>query len=273
MNNVIVSGSFDDIRFRDIRFLEIAARLGSLDVLLWSDKLIQQFEGEPPKFNEDERMYFLKAVRYVNNVILVDELPERDAFIINEDIRPSTWVVREADDSPFKRSFCSENEIVYRVISEEELVNSPLSPLKIEIDDSAEQKVIVTGCFDWLHSGHVRFFEETSELGDLYVVLGHDENVRLLKGEGHPQFPEYERRYMVQSIRFVKQAMVSSGHGWMDAEPEIALLKPDIYAVNEDGDKPEKQAFCAQKGLEYVVLKRSPKEGLPQRTSTDLRGY
>ena len=78
---------------------------------------------------------------------------------------------------------------------------------------------------------------------------------------------------MVQSIRYVKQALVSSGQGWMDAEPEIALIKPDIYAVNEDGDKPEKQAFCQEHGLDYVVLKRLPKEGLPRRKSTALRGF
>ena len=51
---------------------------------------------------------------------------------------------------------------------------------------------------------------------------------------------------MVQaSIRYVKQALISTGHGWMDAEPEIERIKPDMYAVNEDGDKPEKRAFCA----------------------------
>ena len=78
---------------------------------------------------------------------------------------------------------------------------------------------------------------------------------------------------MVQSVRCVKQALISSGHGWMDAGPEIAVIKPDIYAVNEDGDVPEKRAFCKAHGIEYVVLKRMPKEGLPTRQSTHLRGF
>ena len=139
--------------------------------------------------------------------------------------------------------------------------------------DSGRKKVIVTGCYDWFHSGHVRFFEETSALGDLYVVVGHDENLRLLKGDGHPMFPEEERRYMVGSIKFVKQALISSGSGWLDAEPEIDAICPDIYAVNEDGDRPEKQEYCGANGIEYRVLKRLPKEGLPKRQSTDLRGF
>ncbi len=133
--------------------------------------------------------------------------------------------------------------------------------------------MLVTGCYDWLHSGHVRFFEEAAQLGDLYVVVGNDVNVRYLKGEGHPLISQDERRYMVQAIRFVKQALITSGLGWMDAEPEIAWVKPDIYLVNEDGDKPEKRAFCQEHGLEYVVLKRLPKDGLPRRESTHLRGF
>jgi cytidyltransferase-like protein len=71
----------------------------------------------------------------------------------------------------------------------------------------------VTGCFDWFHSGHVRFFEEVSALGDVYAVVGSDRNVRLLKGEGHPLLPQEERRYLVRSVRFVTQALVSSGTG------------------------------------------------------------
>jgi hypothetical protein len=77
----------------------------------------------------------------------------------------------------------------------------------------------------------------------------------------------------VQSVRFVTQALISSGQGWMDAEPEIERIRPDIYVVNEDGDQPEKREFCNQHGLEYVVLRREPKPGLPRRRSTDLRGF
>ncbi len=86
-------------------------------------------------------------------------------------------------------------------------------------------------------------------------------------------FPQEERRYMVQSIRFVKQALISSGSGWMDAEPEISRIQPDIYVVNEDGDKPEKRDFCQTNMIKYIVLKRTPKEGLPRRQSVDLRGF
>ena len=174
--------------------------------------------------------------------------------------------------------------MVYRVFTAEDLAGFPESTentrnairntqYAIRHSPSARPKVIVTGCYDWLHSGHVRFFEEVSELGDLYVAAGNDANVRHLKGEGHPLQCQEERRYMVGAIRYVTQALITSGHGWMDAEPDIERLKPAMYAVNEDGDKPEKRAFCAEHGLEYVVLKRTPKAGLSKRSSTDLRGF
>ena len=270
MRQVVVSGGFDGVRSRHLRFLEEAAKLGDLCVLLWSDDAVRDQTGGNPQFPEEERLHFLSAVRYISQASLVDEagdaLPTVDGF------QPDVWAVDAASDSDRKREFCLRQRISYSAFPDEELAGFPKREVG-QSSGSTTKKVIVTGCFDWLHSGHIRFFEEVAQLGDLYVCVGHDANVRLLKGEGHPLFPEEERRYMAQSIRYVEQALVSTGEGWMDAAPEIARMKPDIYAVNEDGDKPEKRAFCEEHGLEYVVLRRAPKEGLPRRTSTDLRGF
>jgi cytidyltransferase-like protein len=157
------------------------------------------------------------------------------------------------------------------VFSDEQLGGFPEQPMALPT--SGRKKVVVTGCYDWLHSGHIRFFEEVSHLGDVYVVVGHDANIRLLKGPGHPAFSQQERRYMVSSIRYVTQALVSTGEGWLDADPEIQKIRPDIYAVNEDGDRGGKRDYCIRAGIEYRVLKRIPAPGLPQRSSTDLRGF
>jgi cytidyltransferase-like protein len=273
MKYIIVTGSFDDLRARDFRFLEEASKLGSLHVLLWPDETIRHVEGKQPKFPQAERMYMLQAIRYVAGLTLVTGGVEQNAIPQIDAIQPDVWVVDEMNDNGQTRSYCEARGMAYHVVRENVLRRLP--PATIEADEAPtlRKKVIVTGSFDWLHSGHVRFFEETAALGDLYVVVGHDDNIKLLKGEGHPLFPQDVRRYIVQSFRYVKQALISSGHGWMDAEPEIARIKPDIYAVNEDGDRPEKRAFCEHHGLEYIVLKRLPKEGLPKRQSTALRGF
>lgn len=273
MRTVIVSGSFDDMRSRHIRFLEEASKLGRVHVLLWSDETVQAMAGKPPRFPQEERHYLLQAVRYVNEVSLFTGRDEKDMASYLDRVRPDIWAVDTTGDGAWKRACGEAHGVSYRVLSESHLEGFPLLPVDPSEMGSSRKKVIVTGCYDWFHSGHVRFFEEVSELGDLVVVVGHDRNVRLLKGEGHPMFSQDERRYMAQAIRTVKQALVSSGEGWMDAAPEIDRIKPDIYAVNEDGDKPEKRAFCKTHGLDYVVLKRAPKEGLPRRESTNLRGF
>ncbi len=269
-SQVIVSGSFDDLRSHHLRFLEEAAKLGEVNVLLWSDEAVKAVTGAPPKFQLAERQYLVEAVRYVKNVHLTGDTVDPDSLPVVAGLEPRIWAVDEKTNTPAKEAFCKRSGVEYHVLKEETLAGFPTPPPQAP---SGRKKVVATGCYDWFHSGHVRFCEEVSHLGDLYVVVGHDKNILLLKGEGHPLFPEAERRYVVGSIRYVTQALVSSGNGWMDAEPEIERIKPDMYAVNEDGDVPEKREFCKKHGLEYVVLKRTPKEGLTRRSSTNLRGF
>lgn len=273
MPNVFVAGGFDDLKSRHLRFLEESAKLGAVHVWLWPDELIARLTGKPPKFPVAERRYLLESVRFVHAVAVAgpDASDQEMAWATAPSPNGAIWAVPEEADSAAKRAFAQRAGLAYRVIRNAELAGFP--EIIPETEFSGARKVIVTGCYDWFHSGHVRFFEEVSQLGDLYVVVGHDANVRLLKGEGHPLFCQEERRYIVGAIRFVKQALVSTGHGWLDAEPEIQRLRPDVYAVNEDGDKPEKRQYCQEHGLEYAVLKRTPKEGLPRRQSTDLRGF
>ena len=273
MRNVVVTGGFDDIRSREVRFLQEASRLGDLTVILWPDKEIERLTGNPPKFSQQERRYFLESLRYIQRVCLTPGRVELNELAFITDMDRDLWVVDAQEDHYEKRIFAASYGLGYQVIHEEDLRGWPESPDCVESATGERKKVIVTGCFDWLHSGHIRFFEEASAYGDLYVAVGHDENLRLLKGAGHPLFSQEERRYMVQSVKYVHQAIITSGQGWMDAEPEIALLQPDYYLVNEDGDKPEKRDFCARRQIEYVVLKRQPKNGLPRRESTALRGF
>jgi cytidyltransferase-like protein len=275
MRTVAVSDTFDDLRSRHVRFLEEASRLGEVHVVLWPDEHIQATTGKPPKFPQEERMYLLQAIRYVQKVTLPSSLVNPDAIpdLASLSPRPQLWAVDEEADSVGKKRFCQMHGLEYQVLARDRLRGFPSETPGANLGHPTREKVIVTGCFDWFHSGHVKFFEEVSALGDLYVVVGHDANIHLLKGKGHPVFPEEERRYMVQAVRFTTEALISTGQGWMDAEPEIAMIKPDIYAVNEDGDQPEKKQFCKAHGIRYVVLKRTPKKGLQKRSSTDLRGF
>ena len=336
---VVVAGAFDNLRAKQIRFLEEAARLGEVTALLWPDELASRVEGKAPKFPQAERAYSLQAIRFVRRVVTVENaecrmqnaefeasLRQPDAWKSGEfaghpapalkgtlspsdgerdgvrgpasiprptpirargpgilsllepaaeqvGVQPDLLVVNEAQNSETTRADCQARGIDYRVLREEDLRGVPEYAPEQPGSASGRKKVLVTGCYDWVHSGHVRFFEEVSTYGDLYVVVGHDANIRLLKGPGHPLIPQAERRYVVGSIRHVTQALIATGDGWVDADPEVRRLKPDIYAVNEDGDRGGKREYCATMGIEYLVLKRTPAPGLTPRTSTDLRGF
>ncbi len=132
------------------------------------------------------------------------------------------------------------------------------------------KKVLVSGCFDMLHSGHIAFFEEAASFGDLYVALGSDATVYDLKGRP-PVNNEQERLYMVRSVGCVKEAHISRGSGLMDFVDVFHAVKPDVFVVNEDGNIPQKAALCEEEGVEYIVLERRPYADLPPRSTTDLR--
>ena len=132
------------------------------------------------------------------------------------------------------------------------------------------KKVFVSGCYDLLHSGHVEFFRQAAQYGDLYVGIGSDATI--LDYKHHKTvYTEQERLFMVKSIKYVKDAYINAGHGIMDFIPTVDVVKPDILVVNEDGGNDEKRRFCEERGIEYVVLQRTPQEGLQARSSTSLK--
>lgn len=131
-------------------------------------------------------------------------------------------------------------------------------------------KVFVSGCYDLLHSGHVEFFRQAAQFGDLYVGIGSD---KTYLGYKHRKtvYGEQERLFMVKSIRYVKDAYINAGSGVLDFVPTLDIVKPDVFVVNSDGGSDDKRRICEERGIEYVELHRDPHEGLTARSSTDLK--
>jgi cytidyltransferase-like protein len=132
------------------------------------------------------------------------------------------------------------------------------------------KKVFVSGCYDLLHGGHIAFFKTAAAYGDLYVSIGRDENLLLLKGK-KPVFSEDERLYIVRSVRYVHDAFLASGMGMLDFEPDLNRIRPDIFLVNLDGHTPDKEKLCNKLGIKYVILDRIPEPGLPARSSSGTK--
>ena len=132
------------------------------------------------------------------------------------------------------------------------------------------KKVFVSGCYDLLHSGHVEFFQQASQFGDLYVGIGSDATYLEYKHR-KPMFPQEERLFMVRNIKAVKEAYINAGSGVIDFIPTLDIVKPDIFVVNAEGGSDAKRQLCAERGIQYIELQRTPHEGLEARSSSSLK--
>ena len=132
------------------------------------------------------------------------------------------------------------------------------------------KKVFVSGCYDLLHSGHVEFFKQASQFGDLYVGIGSDATYLEYKHR-KPMFPQEERLFMVSNIKFVKEAYINEGSGVIDFIPTLDIVQPDIFVVNAEGGSDSKRQLCEERGIQYIELERTPAEGLQARSSSSLK--
>lgn len=64
--------------------------------------------------------------------------------------------------------------------------------------------VLVGGCFDILHIGHITFLTEARKLGDtLIVLLEHDDTIKKNKGDDRPINTQQDRATILASLSMV----------------------------------------------------------------------
>ena len=131
------------------------------------------------------------------------------------------------------------------------------------------KKVFLSGSFDPLHSGHIAMFELASTLGELYVGIGSDESITAYK---HPVFrPQKERLYMVKAIRYVTDASINPGKGFIDYLHNPMFENADILIVAKERESKLMKIYCNLIKKEYLIFDRIHAQGLPIVSSTDLR--
>lgn len=99
--------------------------------------------------------------------------------------------------------------------------------------DLKTKVVLVGGCFDLLHYGHIYFLKKAKKLGNyLVVALESDENTRKLKGPKRPIHSQNRRKEMLESLRFVDKVItLPPMKSDADYERLIRRVNPDIIAV------------------------------------------
>ncbi len=121
-----------------------------------------------------------------------------------------------------------------------------------------KKKIVITGTFDLVHPGHTFLIKEASKLGEVYVIVARDINVKKFKGES-PIIPEDQRLEMVQNLKNVKKAIfgkINSDYLKIIEEinPDIIMLGPNqkvTIKMIKDGLK--------KKGLEKIKIIRLEK--------------
>jgi len=118
-------------------------------------------------------------------------------------------------------------------------VNSLAQILQSE-KEKGKKIVHCHGVFDLLHIGHIRYFEQARQMGDILIVtVTTDKYVD--KGPHRPAFAEDLRAEAVASLNCVNYVAVNP---WMTAEETLKLLKPDIYVKGAEF----KEAFSDRTG-------------------------
>ena len=93
-------------------------------------------------------------------------------------------------------------------------------------------KVFVNGTFDILHPGHLLLLQHAAGLGIVSVAIDSDRRVRLLKGSGRPFFNQHDRKYMLESLKYVNDVTIFDND--QELEHIIVVSEPDIMVKGSD---------------------------------------
>lgn len=100
------------------------------------------------------------------------------------------------------------------------------------------KKVLVGGCFDVLHPGHVIFLERAKKQGDfLVVLLEPDEKVKKLKGIKRPVHNQRERAKVLLALKSVEKViMLPNFQTEKQYDKLVKRVKPDVIAATKGTD-------------------------------------
>jgi D-beta-D-heptose 7-phosphate kinase/D-beta-D-heptose 1-phosphate adenosyltransferase len=104
--------------------------------------------------------------------------------------------------------------------------------IRRELRRKGKKVVFTNGCFDILHAGHIRLFQEAKKWGDILIVaLNDDASARRIKGTSRPIFPLAERWEILEAVEDIDFLTSFS-----EDTPQkiITTLLPDVLVKGGD---------------------------------------
>lgn len=127
--------------------------------------------------------------------------------------------------------------------------------------------VLTNGCFDLLHTGHIRYLEQARACGDaLIVAVNSDASVRELKGPERPLNGELDRAEVLAALRCVDHVTIFTGKRVTEV---IRALRPAVYAKGGDYT-PETLDAGERVALEEAGVDIRILELVPGRSTTGI---
>lgn len=104
---------------------------------------------------------------------------------------------------------------------------------KVEALRKSGKKIVFTnGCFDIIHSGHIKVLRKCRELGDVVIVgLNSDSSIRQLKGEKRPVNSLRDRVEVLSAISYVDYIIVFNE---LTPYNLVKVIKPDFLVKGGD---------------------------------------
>lgn len=119
--------------------------------------------------------------------------------------------------------------------------------------------VLVGGCFDILHMGHIEFLEKAKEKGDILIVLlESDKGVKKLKGVKRPFHSQMNRAKILSFISLINYVVLLPYLQTDEYDEIITKIKPDIIATTKGDENRIHKERQAKKvnGLVFDVIER-----------------
>jgi len=134
---------------------------------------------------------------------------------------------------------------------------------------ASKKSVLVGGCFDIVHLGHIEFLEKAKKEGEvLIVLLESDENIKKSKGDSRPINKLDDRAHFLSKLRDVDYVVKFPGiKNDGDYDELVRRINPSVIAITE-GDKriDNKKRQAEEVGAKLIEVSKL----IPQQSSSQI---
>lgn len=191
-----------------------------------SDGLVQRYDGQFSKINENERYKIVCNIKAVDKVVVVNTLDIMEVlkrvrfdvvFIENDRNENVCW-------ENYRNELSKQNIDIVSLLNKDISVSSCMTKTNFKIG-------YTTGTFDMFHVGHLHILQQAKAMCDYLIVgVSTDELVQLYKNK-KPIIPFDDRVSIIESTKFVDRVIAQENRDKIAAFEKFHF---DVMFVGDD---------------------------------------